>query len=441
MKILSIDADSPALRAKLEPGDEILSIDGHELLDILDLRYYSYDARLKLRVRKANGREKTVRVRKDEGEPLGVQFEEFLMDKPRHCANRCVFCFIDQMPPGMRESLYFKDDDLRMSFLLGNYITLTNLTERDLARICDMRISPVNVSVHATDPELRVKLLRNPRAGNCFEIMKRLAAHRITMNCQIVLCPDLNDGENLRRTLLDLASLYPAVPSVSIVPVGLTKYREGLYPLKSVSPELAAETIDIVGEIGEMCLEKYGSRVMYCADELFLKAGRPIPDSEYYEDFPQIENGVGMMASMREEVEIAAQENEKRTFRPFAIATGVAAGSFMRDMVDLLLEKCDNKNTKLHAVYSIENTFFGPDVTVAGLLTGGVLRDALKGKELGERLLLPSCMLRYGEEVFLDDMTLSELSQALDIPIQIVGPRGADLCAAIFENGKENDYV
>ena len=251
MKILSIDADSPALRAKLEPGDEILSIDGHELLDILDLRYYSYDARLKLRVRKANGREKTVRVRKDEGEPLGVQFEEFLMDKPRHCANRCVFCFIDQMPPGMRESLYFKDDDLRMSFLLGNYITLTNLTERDLARICDMRISPVNVSVHATDPELRVKLLRNPRAGNCFEIMKRLAAHRITMNCQIVLCPDLNDGENLRRTLLDLASLYPAVPSVSIVPVGLTNYREGLYrsnpsrrslpPRRSTSSERSAK--------------------------------------------------------------------------------------------------------------------------------------------------------------------------------------------------------
>ena len=441
MKILSVDADSPALRAGLEPGDEILSIDGHALSDILDLRYYSYDARLKLRVRRASGKEKTVRVRKDEGEPLGVQFEEFLMDKPRHCANRCVFCFIDQMPPGMRESLYFKDDDVRMSFLLGNYITLTNLTERDLSRICEMRISPVNVSVHATDPELRVKLLRNPRAGQCFSIMQRLAEHRITMNCQIVLCPGLNDGENLRKTMLDLASLYPAVPSVSIVPVGLTRYREGLYPLEPVSPQLAAQTIDLADEVGEMCLEKYGSRVMYCADELFLKAGRAIPEPAYYEDFPQIENGVGMMASLREEVETAAQGNEARTFRPFSIATGMAAGAFMRDMVDLLLGKCDNIENKTHTVFAIENSFFGPDVTVSGLLTGGVLRDALEGKDLGERLLIPSCMLRYGEEVFLDDMTVTALSRSLGVPIRVVGPRGEDLCAAIFENGKENEYV
>jgi putative radical SAM enzyme (TIGR03279 family) len=434
MKIMSIDVKSPAERAGLTPGDEILSIDGHEISDILDLRYYSYDPHVKLRVRKASGKEKTVRVRKDEGEELGVQFEEFLMDKPRHCANRCVFCFIDQMPPGMRDTLYFKDDDLRMSFLLGNYITLTNLTERDLTRICEMRISPVNVSVHATDPELRVKMLRNPKAGACYETMKRLAEARISMNCQIVLCPGLNDGENLRRTLCDLAALYPAVPSVSIVPVGLTKYREGLYPLTPVSPEKAAETIDIVEEIGDMCLEKYGLRMAYCADELFLKAGRPIPDAEYYEDFPQIENGVGMMASMREEVALAAEENKKRDFRPFSIATGVAAGEFIRQMVDLLLQKCDNIENKAHTVYSLENEFFGHGVTVAGLLTGHDLRAALMGKDLGERLLIPSCMLRYGEEVFLDDMTVSELSESLGVPIRITGPRGADLCAAIFED-------
>ena len=434
MKIMKIDEGSPAARIRLEPGDEILSIDGHEISDILDLRYYAYDPRLKLRVRKASGKEKTLRVYKEEGEELGVQFEEFLMDKPRHCANHCVFCFIDQMPPGMRETLYFKDDALRMSFLLGNYITLTNLTERDLARICEMRISPVNISVHATQPELRVRMLRNPKAGACYATMQRLARARISMNCQIVLCPGLNDGENLRRTLLDLAALYPAVPSISVVPVGLTKYREGLYPLEPVSPEKAAETIDIAEEIGRDCLEKYGTRIAYCADELFLKAGRPIPDVEYYEDFPQIENGVGMMASLREEVGQAARENRKRDFRPFSIATGVAAGEFIRQMVDLLLAKCDNIGSKAHGVYVLENEFFGHGVTVAGLLTGRDLLAGLKGRELGERLLIPSCMLRYGEEVFLDDMTVSELSEALGVPVEITGPRGADLCAAIFEN-------
>jgi len=433
MKIMKIDAESAALRAGLEPGDEILSIDGHEITDILDLRYYSYDPKLKLRVRKANGKEKTVRVRKDEGEELGVQFEEFLMDKPRHCANRCVFCFIDQMPPGMRDTLYFKDDDLRMSFLMGNYITLTNLSERDLARICEMRISPVNVSVHTTDPDLRVKMLKNPRAAGCFETMQRLADARIAMNCQIVLCPGFNDGDALRKTLTDLMSLYPAVPSVSVVPVGLTKYRDGLEKLTPVSPEKAAETIDIVDEIGAVCMEKFDSRMAYCADELYLKAGREIPEFEYYEDFPQIENGIGMMASLRDEVEQAAEENTARTFRPFSIATGVAAGEFMRKMVDLLLKKCDNTENTVHNVYSIENDFFGHDVTVAGLLTGQDLRKALAGKELGARLLLPSCMLKYGEEVFLDDMTVSQLREALGVEIQIIGPTGQELCDAIFE--------
>ena len=434
MKIMKIDEGSPASRVRLSAGDEILTVNGHPIADILDLRYYSYEQKLKLRVRRENGREKTVRVRKQEGEPLGVQFEEFLMDKPRRCANNCVFCFIDQMPPGMRDTLYFKDDDLRMSFLMGNYITLTNLTSRDLDRICDMRISPVNVSVHTTDPELRVKMLRNPRAGAIFDTMKRLADAKIAMNCQIVLCPGLNDGENLRRTLSDLTSLYPAVPSISVVPVGLTKYRDGLYPLTAVTAEKAAETIDIADEIGCECLEKYGSRVVYCSDELYLKSGRPIPPYEYYEDFPQIENGVGMMASLRDEVTTAAEENEKRAFRPFSIATGAASGTFMREMVDLLLEKCDNKENSAHNVYIVENDFFGHDVTVAGLLTGRDLLAALRGKELGERLLLPSCMLKYGEQVFLDDMTVDELSQALSVPIAFTGHDGADLCKAIFEN-------
>ena len=415
MKIREIEAGGAAEKAKLRAGDEILSINGHEIHDVIDLRYYSYESRLKLRILR-DGKERTVRMRKPESDDLGVQFEYDIMDSARHCKNKCVFCFIDQLPKGMRETLYFKDDDVRMSFLLGNYITLTNLTEHDLTRICEMRISPVNVSVQVTDPEARVRMLKNPHAGKCLEIMQMLAAHRISMNCQIVLCPGYNDGELLEKSLRDLIALYPAVPSVSVVPVGISDHREGLCPLTPVDREKALEIIAVANRYGEECLEKYGSRVIYCADEFYLKAGLPIPEVEYYEDFPQIENGVGLMASFEDEVRAAAGTVPKEAvIRPFSIATGVAAADYMRNMVELLLKSCDTKPE--YSVHMVENKFFGSQITVAGLLTGQDLLATLKGKPLGERVFITEAMLKHGEEVFLDDMTVTELSEALGVPV------------------------
>ena len=433
MKIKSVDAGSPAARARLQAGDEILAVDGHEIRDIIDLKYYTYDARLQLRVLQPDGRERTVRVRKNEGADLGVEFDDFLMDKARHCVNRCVFCFIDQLPEGMRETLYFKDDDVRMSFLMGNYITLTNLSAHDLDRICEMRISPVNVSVHVTDPEARRRMLRNPRAGECLSLMQRLAEHRISMNCQIVLCPGFNDGPLLEKTLADLTALYPAVPSVSIVPVGLSDHREGLCPLRPVDADKAREIIETADRYGEQCLERWGTRVIYCADELYLKAGIPIPDSEYYEDFPQIENGVGLMASFSDEVrEATAEFPAGARITPFSIATGVAAEDFMREMVALLLKSCDNNSVETHAVYGVENRFFGSQITVAGLVTGQDLCAQLEDRPLGQRLFIPETMLKYGEEVFLDDMTVTQVSQRLGVPVIPVKVDGRSFAAAIL---------
>ncbi len=432
MKIRTVDADSPAARAGLRAGDEILSVDGHEIRDIIDLKYYTYDARLRLRVLRPDGRERTLRLRKAEGADLGVEFDDFLMDRARHCVNRCVFCFIDQLPKGMRETLYFKDDDVRMSFLLGNYISLTNLTEHDLDRICEMRISPVNVSVHVTDPEARRRMLRNPRAGECLSIMRRLAEHRISMNCQIVLCPGYNDGPLLEQTLRDLTELYPAVPSVSVVPVGLSDHREGLCPLRPVDAAKAREIIETADRFGAMCLDRWGTRVVYCADELYLKAGLPIPGSGYYEDFPQIENGVGLMASFADEVRDAAASLAGAEIVPFSVATGVAAAPFMREMVAILLKSCNTIYECTHTVYAVENRFFGSQITVAGLVTGQDLCRTLEGQPLGERVFIPETMLRYGERVFLDDMTVEEVSARLGVPVIPVRVDGRAFAEAVL---------
>ncbi|MBE6935190.1 MAG: DUF512 domain-containing protein [Ruminococcaceae bacterium] len=430
MKILSVEPGGAAARAKLLAGDEILAVNGHEIRDVIDLKYYTYESRLKLRILRA-GKERTVRVKKPEGDELGLQFEDYLMDSARHCQNKCVFCFIDQLPKGMRDTLYFKDDDVRMSFLMGNYITLTNLTDYDITRILEMRISPVNVSVQVTDPEARVRMLKNPKAGKCLELMQMLAAHSIRMNCQIVLCPGFNDGELLEKSLRDLVDLFPAVPSVSIVPVGLSDHREGLCPLQAVTPEKAREVIAVADRYGEECLERFGSRVIYCADEFYLKAGLPIPDPEYYEDYPQIENGVGLMASFEDEVrQAAALVPRDAEIRPFSIATGVAAAEYMRKMVDIILEKCDT--IPEHPVYMVENRFFGSQITVAGLLTGQDLLRALKDKPLGERVFITESMLKYGEELFLDDMTVTELSAALGVPVIPVRVNGFDFRDALL---------
>jgi len=414
MKITKVDAHSPAERAGIVVGDEIRSIGGHPIRDVLDYKYYGYERSLEIEL--ARGDETVcVTVKKREGEDLGLEFETYIMDKARSCANNCVFCFIDQLPKGMRDSLYFKDDDLRLSFLLGNYITLTNLGDRDIERIIEMRISPINISVHVTDPELRVKMLGNRRAGRCFELMQRFAEARIMMNCQIVCCPGFNDGEVLKNTIEDLKSLFPAVSSVSIVPVGLTGHRDGLCKLEPVDVHKAWDIVQIVTEAGNRCMEEFGTRVFYCGDELYLKAGLPIPDFDHYEDFPQIENGVGMMASMEEEVRRAVEDLEETDQKiSVSVATGTSAAPFIERMLDLLAQKCHNIE---YTVYPIENRFFGGGVNVAGLITGGDIIDQLQGKPLADRLFITKCMLRAGEDVFLDDVRVPDVEKALGVRV------------------------
>ena len=328
-KITSIDPHSPAERAKLRVGETLLSINGREIADVLDYRFYGYDPKLTLVVQEPSGAQRTVHIRKAEGEDIGLNFETYLMDEERSCSNHCLFCFVDQMPPNMRDTLYFKDDDARLSFLMGNYTTLTNLSEREAQRIIDLRISPINVSVHATDPKLRSILLGNKAAAKGLEYMKAFAQAGIVMNCQIVVCPGLNDGSQLRRTMEDLADM--GVATCAIVPVGITKYRKGLYQMPPVTEKIAGEILDCVLPFSEECLRKYGTRLFFCADELFIKANRPLPEEAYYEGYAQLENGVGMLRSMENEFMSAlAQMEPDAPCRPFSIATGCLAAPFLR---------------------------------------------------------------------------------------------------------------
>ena len=379
-------------------------------------------------LRREDGTEYRVEVRKPEGGDLGVDFESYLMDRPRSCANNCVFCFIDQLPKGMRPTMYFKDDDARLSFLLGNYITLTNLSRREIQRIIDLHISPVNVSVHTTNPALRVRMLRNPRAGESIETMRRFAASGIVMNCQIVCCPGWNDGAELQRTMEDLAAMYPGVHSVSIVPLGVTKYREGLEPLTPFTPGHAAETLDQVTAFGDLCVEKYGTRIFWCGDELYLQAGRELPPEEFYEEFTQLENGVGMLRLMETEFTSALKLAEEPDGVPFTVATGEAAAP----LFEKLLRQAQARFPKLNGrVRAIRNDFFGHSITVAGLVTGQDLIAQLKGEALGERLFVSQNMLRRAEMDFLDDVTLEQAVQALGVPIYPVEEDGFALWDAI----------
>ena len=431
-KIISVDEGSPAARAGLEAGETLLQIDGVAIRDVLDYKFYSYDARLTLQVLGQDGETvREVRVRKREGEPLGLNFEHYLMDKMKQCSNKCVFCFIDQLPKGMRETLYVKDDDARMSFLMGNYISMTNLSEADVDRILRMHISPVNISVQTTNPELRVKMLQNRRAGEALKIMDRFAEGGITMNCQLVVCKGLNDGDELRRSLHDLKKLYPAVNTISVVPFGMTDHREGLYPLEPTDKAAAAAILDIVEPFAQECLRELDTRLAWCGDGLYLKAGRPLPDTAYYEDFTQFENGIGMLPLFMEEFRLALPGYEGRSARPFTIATGAAAAPSMALLLDEAAVKCDNLNGK---VVEIRNDFFGHRVSVAGLITGQDLIAQLKGRDLGERVLISANMLRDGGDVFLDDYTPQQVSDALGVPIVPVEIDGADLLAKIFED-------
>ncbi|MDD6263123.1 MAG: DUF512 domain-containing protein [Clostridiales bacterium] len=430
-KIESVDAGSPAARAGIKAGEYLVSVNGNAIGDVLDYRYYTADPELSVTLANDGGEERTVHIRNRNYLPLGLNFSTYLMDEKRSCSNRCVFCFIDQLPSGLRESLYFKDDDMRLSFLMGNYITLTNLSDEDIDKIIRLRISPINISVHTTDPKLRVRMCRNPNAGKCFDIMRKLSDSGISMNCQIVLCPGLNDGDALRKTLTDLFSLRPAVNSISVVPVGLTGHRSGLYPLRSVTREEARAVIAAVSEFGDHELYRSGERVVFASDEFYILAQLPLPSAEYYEGFDQLENGVGMVSLLKSEFSdaLSAESGELSAPEPFSIATGAAAAPYIRELAETLSLRCPELKCR---VFTVENKFFGGDVTVAGLLTGTDIKNALIGQDLGERLLIPASSLRYDGEFFLDDMSISELSEALSIKIIPVPNDGAVLLNAML---------
>ena len=426
--ITSVDRHSPAERAGITPGEQLLTINGHQIIDVLDYRFYGYDTDCCLELREPAGTVRTVSLRKPEGRDLGLNFDTVLMDDMRSCANHCIFCFVDQMPPGMRKTLYFKDDDARLSFLQGNYITLTNLTDREAQRIIDLRISPINVSVHTTDPQLHCTMLGNKNALRSLDYIRAFCKAGIVMNGQIVVCPGWNDGDQLRRTLRDLTEMQ--FSSCSLVPVGITKYRQGLAKLRPVDAATAAEIIDIADEYGRENLERFGTRRFFCADELYLRAGRPLPRAEYYEGYRQLENGVGLMRSLEDDFLAGlATVDVPVCFSPFTIATGTAAAPFLGGLVQRA--QADYPGLR-GQVIAVENDFFGHTIDVAGLLTGQDISAQLRGRDLGDRVLIPIHMMRHGETVFLDDYTVERLSRELGVPVQVVDEDGFALADAMF---------
>lgn len=427
-----VEKGSPAAGCAVKSGDRLLSINGNAIRDVLDYRFYMTETRLELLLER-EGVPISAVVTKDEYDDLGLEFESYLMDNQHHCKNKCVFCFVDQLPKGMRQSLYFKDDDSRMSFLFGSYVTLTNMTREDIARIIKMKISPINISVHTTNPELRVKMLKNPNAAASLEYIGMLTGAGIKVNAQLVLCPGLNDGEELRRSLYDLAEHHPNLQSVALVPVGVTRHRDGLFPLRPMTREEAEKNLAIADAFGAEMLQKHGSRIAFAADELFIIAGRAIPDGDYYEDFEQLEDGVGLYALLRqellEELEFTAPNDLRREL---SIATGTSAAPLLQGLVNELADKLPNVRVHVHGV---TNRLFGDTVNVAGLLCGRDLLEGLRGKLLGELLLLPSVMLRHDGDVFLDDTDPQWLSRELGVPVAVVNTNGAELLDRIM--GKE----
>ncbi len=422
---------SRAAKRGVMPGDVLVSINGHEIRDVIDYRFYLADDKIEATFTRG-GEEYTVVFVKDTYDDIGLDFETPLMDKKHRCENKCVFCFIDQLPEGMREPLYFKDDDSRLSFLHGNYITLTNLEDRDIARMIEMHISPVNVSVHTTNPELRVKMMKNKRAGEVLSYLRTLADAGIKLRGQIVLCRGLNDGEELDRTMRDLSALYPAMDSVSVVPAGLTKFRDGLYPLEPFTPEECAGIIAQVTKYSDECLEKYGERIFYPADELYVKSGTPIPPAEYWGEYSQIENGVGMLSSFGAELELALAtltDEDAEIKRDVSVATGEAAYGFICECVSKIAAVCHGFRC---SVYKIENRFFGSEITVAGLLTGGDIKEQLEGENLGETLFLPATVLRSEGDLFLDGMTPAELEEKLNVHVEFTKNDGAEFLYSLL---------
>lgn len=427
IRIVSVTPRSPAAKAGIRAGEELAAINGNPIRDALDYGFYSCERRLELTL----GTRTVVLKKKDDYDELGLNFESFLMDGKQSCRNKCVFCFIDQLPRGMRETLYFKDDDSRLSFFQGNYITLTNLDDSEIERIIRMRLN-VNISVHTTNPGLRVKMLRNKNAGRVLEYLPRLAEAGISMNCQIVLCRGLNDGAELEKTLADLTALYPSVQSIAVVPFGATKFRGELPDIPLHDRESAREAVGTIERFGEAMLKKHGDRTVYPADELFLTAELPIPPYEYYGSFDQYENGVGMWAYLREGY-LSCLDEVKDDGRPIerSVATGLLAAPLLRELAEETMRRFPSVKLR---VFAVRNDFFGETITVAGLITGrDLVAQLLPEKErLGTRLVIPKTMLKADEPVFLDDTALSEVESALGVPVVPVGDEGEELIEALL---------
>ena len=438
-KIKTIIPGSIGDELELEPGDRVLAVNGQQIEDVFDYHYLINDEYIELTVLKRDGEEWVFEIEKDAEEDLGIEFESSLMDDYHSCTNKCIFCFIDQLPKGMRSTMYFKDDDSRLSFLQGNYITLTNMKDKDLDRIIQYKLSPINISVHTTNPDLRCMMLHNRFAGKIMEQIQKLYGAGVLMNGQIVLCKNINDGDELRKTINDLGKFLPYMESLSVVPVGLSDHREGLYPLEPFTPEDAREVIGIIHGYQKIFMEEYGTHFVHASDEWYILADVPLPEEENYDGYVQLENGVGMLRLQEREFHTAldedvfesvsevAEEHQKK--KHCTIATGKLAGPFLRKLVADLHVHYPNIQVD---VVEVTNYFFGPRITVSGLLTGQDIIRALKGRNLGEELLLPINVLRSGEDVLLDDVHVKEIEKTLQVPVRIVQSNGKDLYDALI---------
>ncbi len=431
-KILRVLPDSIAEELQIEPGDHLISINGRAVKDIFDYTFLSEDEYLEILIKKKSGEEWLLEIEKDEDESLGLEFESELMDGYNSCRNKCIFCFIDQMPKGMRDTLYFKDDDSRLSFIQGNYVTLTNVSDDDIDRIIRYNMTPINISFQAMRPETRCLMLRNRFAGDILEKTKRLTEGGIFVNGQIVLCKNVNDGEELEYSLEVLSGLCPMVKSVSVVPVGLTKYREGLYPLEPFEKKDAIQVLEQIRRWQKLMRKRHGIGFVYASDEWYLLAEEDIPDDSEYDGYPQLENGVGMLRLLQTEVEEYLKDKpgdlRKRTL---SIATGRLACGFIHKAVSMIQEKYPNAEVK---IFAVNNEFFGEQITVSGLITGQDLIKQLKGAGLGEKLVIPVNMLRAGEQVFLDDITVKDIERELGTRVVPADADGASFCIAILED-------
>lgn len=431
--ISKVYKDSIADELGIEVGDLLISINGEPIHDIIEYRFLLSDEYLEVEIQKQNREVYIYEIEKDYDDDLGIEFTNPIIDKAKSCRNKCVFCFIDQLPKGMRETLYFKDDDSRLSFLQGNFVTLTNMSEEDINNIIKYRISPINISVHTTNPELRKTMIKNKFAGNLYSIMERLAEAQIQMNCQIVLCPGYNDKEELERTVSDLTKLYPYVNSAAAVPVGITKHREHLPNLEIFNEKTAGETIDQVDKLQKKYLKELGTRFIFLSDEFYIMANRKLLDYDEYEGFIQFENGVGMISKFEREIKDYLEnlsEDHKSKIKKVSIATGHSAYEFMCEMAKCIMEKCPNVQID---VYKIINNFFGDTITVSGLITATDIIDQLKDKDLGETLYIPRSMLKADEEIFLDNITLQNLSDTMKIEVVPCLNKGQDFVDKILK--------